>query len=200
MFETVTAEKSLLFLKDDLLVNQFKELASRYPQFHKVPQLGIVKPNDVWIAAFNIWLLLQPDDYNILESAEKTLYYSSNFIILNELKNDHYFKFIKTHPALVTELLFITALYLSEALNQWLTDVLIAEKREDIIIRNRQRSYFEMHTKTEEEVRKFVEDQAAIVKIIMPIITKENALEYLIKNSYDTALTQFSKKNIVVEN
>ncbi|KYG92247.1 hypothetical protein [Metasolibacillus sp. FSL K6-0083] len=200
MFETVTAEKSLLFLEDDLLVNEFKALARKLPQYHSIPQAGTISSNDVWVAAFNIWLLLQPDEYLILESVEKTLYYSSNFIILDELKNDHYFKFIKTHPDIATELLFITALYLAEALSQWLTEVLLAENREDIIIRNRRRSYFEAHKGSDEEVRQFVEDQAAIVKIIMPILTKENTLERLIKNSYDEASTHFHKKNIVVEN
>ncbi|WP_042474042.1 hypothetical protein [Bacillus ndiopicus] len=200
MFETITAEKSLLFLENDRLVNEFKALASKLPQYHTVPQLGLISPDDVWITAFNIWLLFQPDEYLILESAEKTLYYSSNFIILNELKNDHYFKFIKTHPDIADELLFITALYLAQALNQWLEEALIAESREDIIIRNRRLSYFEAHTNSEEDVRKFVEDQAAIVKIIMPIITKENTLECLIKNSYDEASAHFYKKNIVVEN
>lgn len=200
MFETITAEKSLLFLKDDVLVNEFKALANQFSQFHTVPQIGIVTPNDVCISAFNIWLLLQPDEYNILEAAEKTLYYSSNFIILNELRKDHYFKFIKTYPDAAAELHFATAIYLAEALNQWLADILIAEARQDIIIRNRQRSYFEMHTKEEDAVRKFVEDQAAIVKIMMPIITKENILEHLIKNSYDAATAQLAKKNMTVEN
>lgn len=200
MFETITAEKSLLFLKDDVLVNKFKALANQFSQFHTVPQIGMVTPDDVCIGAFNIWLLLQPDEYNILEAAEKTLYYSSNFIILNELRNDHYFKFIKTHPDAAAELHFATAIYLAEDLNQWLADILIAEARQDIIIRNRQRSYFEMHTKEEDEVRKFVEDQAAIVKIMMPILTKENILEHLIKNSYDAATAQLAKKNMTVEN
>lgn len=201
MVEKIPFQKSLFFLEDDLLSTRFEQLADELSQYHDVPTDGFVRQEEIWVGVFNIWLLFQPDKFILIESAEKTMYYSSNYIILNEIRQDHFVHFIKTHPDIAPQVLFLTALFLTQSLNEWLVDILQKENLESILIRNRSRHYFDAHKiRDDEEIKQFIEDQSHIVKAVMPYIAKEGTIELFVKHSYDKAIAHYHKKDIVVEN
>ncbi|MEO4052350.1 hypothetical protein [Solibacillus sp. CAU 1738] len=193
MYTAITAETSLFFIEDDTLAFQFKEIAQKMSMFNNILHAGGVNKEDAWIIAFNIWLMLQPDEYNIIESAEKTIYYSSNFIIFNAMKNDYHIKYIRTSTKKTPEFLYLTALNIAEGLNKWIADVMIRENISSILERNRTRSYFKAHMGTDEEVKQFIKDQALFVKAIIPIIANTKEIERLIKKCCDEATFLYEK-------
>lgn len=196
MYTEISAETSLFFLDDDTLVFKFFAMSEKMSKFDIHLNPGGVDVYDVWIIAFNIWLMLQPDELNIIESAEKTLYYTSNFIIFNAIKKDYHFKYIKTNEIKKPELLYLISVLLAEKLNQWIADIMINANMTDILQRNRTRSYFKSHMGTEDDVKQFIEDQAKFVKAIVPILSTTQQLERIIKKSYDEAVFLYEKEYI----
>lgn len=196
MYTEISSETSLFFIEDNTLVNQFIEISIKMAKYIEELNAGGVNISDAWIIAFNIWLMLQPDELNIIESAEKTLYYSSNFIIFNAIKNDYYFKYIRSNDMNKAELLYLTSVFLAEALNQWIADIMNNENMTDTLERNQTRSYFKAHMGTDDEVNQFLKDQAKFVKAIIPILSTTKQLERMIKQCYDKATLLYEREQI----
>ena len=198
MYMGISTETSLFFIEDNTLVNQFIEISQKMDTYIEELNDGGVNRNDVWIIAFNIWLMLQPDELNIIESAEKSLYYSSNFIIFNAIKNDYYFKYIRSNNIKKSELIYLTSVFIADALNQWIAEIMKNENMTDTLKRNQIRSYFTAHLGTDEEVKQFLKDQAKFVKAIIPIISTTKQIERMIKNSYDQASSIYEKEQFAL--
>lgn len=198
MYMGISTETSLFFIEDNTLVNQFIEISQKMDTYIEELNDGGVNRNDVWIIAFNIWLMLQPDELNIIESAEKSLYYSSNFIIFNAIKNDYYFKYIRSNNIKKSELIYLTSVFIAEALNQWIAEIMKNENMTDTLERNQIRSYFTTHLGTDEDVKQFLKDQAKFVKAIIPILSTTNQLERMIKKCYDQASSIYEKEQFAL--
>ena len=85
MYHSITKQHSLFFI-NDRIVEEFKHMANLMNEFISLEAPKNISLLDKWVSAFNVWVLLQPDDANIIEYLDKTLYYSSNHVIIKLLK------------------------------------------------------------------------------------------------------------------
>lgn len=123
MYREITVDRSILYI-EQYHIDQFNNLAKKYSEFNHLVKEGALNIIDAWIIAFNIWLLLLPEKYHIIHSAEKTLYYSSNFVILNALQENVHFNQLKARENRPELLYYIISLQMATGLNQWILDVM----------------------------------------------------------------------------
>ena len=190
MFDAVTVDRSLFFITQQQ-VEDFKALAVKLAPHYTLNLEGAIFNADVWVTAFNIWLLSQPDEMLVLESAEKTFYYSSNFIVYDHLKNDYHFNYIRTHEERTNELNFILSIHITNELNKYWETLLREYNLADIIEKNRGRSYFDAHHQLGSAMESFVNDQARFVKILVNDIKSNNTFSRIIKDCCDRSLDVF---------
>ncbi|MGE7024090.1 hypothetical protein [Solibacillus cecembensis] len=186
MYHSVTAKRSLFFVKEHHVEN-FKEMAEKMAGFITLSKTGALNLEETWLTAFNIWVLLQPDDELIIESFDKTLYYSTNHIIITALTNDYQFNFIRTHPKSTPELIYISTILLTMALNSWYLKLLTDNHLNDIAERMLHQNYFESHLGEEDAINLFINDQARVVKVLVYELSHTNTFERIIKNACDNA-------------
>ncbi|RKJ60859.1 hypothetical protein D7X33_27335, partial [Butyricicoccus sp. 1XD8-22] len=123
MHDGITVDRSLLYIEQHH-VDKFKTIAKSMKEYNDLITDGGLTKDDCWIIAFNIWLLLNADDeHDIMQSAEKTIYYHANFIILNATIKSNYFKLFK-RKGLSRELLYLASLKIANGINQWIYHVL----------------------------------------------------------------------------
>lgn len=132
---------------------------------------------DMWVSAFNLWVLLHREEENIMESFDKILYYSSNHIMIKALKNDYYFNYFRAHPDTTLEHLYILSILLTKQINNWYVKILKIANQRPLIKRNRQRPYYFMHLKTKEQLQPFMKDQSILVKILIQHLNGSNEFE-----------------------
>lgn len=198
MYREITVDRSILYI-EQCHVDKFIELAQEHEAFnHHLKECGLSR-KDAWIIAFNIWLLLLPDECNIIQTAEKTIYYSSNFIILNAIKDNVHFKNLKRRKDRPESLYYLTALKITSGLNEWYGYVMKKYELNDIFKRNKERIYFDSHKGTKKEVQQFLEDQAKFVKAAVKELNSSDSFEKMIKKACDEAFflykDHFIKKN-----
>ncbi|MEK4424667.1 hypothetical protein [Solibacillus sp. FSL K6-1523] len=186
MYLTVTAERSLFFVEEHHVEN-FKKMAKKMENFITLSQTGALNLEETWLTAFNIWVLLQPDDELIIQSFDKTLYYSTNHIIITALTNDYQFNFIRTHPKSTPELIYTATIFLTMALNSWYLKLLTDNHLNDIAERMLHQIYFESHLGEEDMVHLFINDQARVVKVLVYELSHANTFERIIKSACDDA-------------
>lgn len=186
MYLTVTAERSLFFVEEHH-VEAFKEMAEKMAHFITLSNTGALDLEETWLTAFNIWVLMQPEDEFIIESFDKTLYYSTNHIIITALTNDYHFNLIRTHPKSTPELIYTATILLSMALNSWYLKLLTDNHLNDIAERMLQLNYFESHLGEEDAIHLFISDQARVVKVLVYELSHTNTFERIIKNACDDA-------------
>ncbi|MEK4284704.1 hypothetical protein [Ureibacillus sp. FSL K6-0165] len=192
MYRKITVERSILYI-EQYHVDKFIDLAKQNSQFNYLVKEGALNTIDAWIIAFNIWLLLLPNKYNIIHSAEKTLYYSSNFVILNALQDNVHFnqlKFRENRPEL---LYYIMSLQLATGLNEWILRVMIKHDLTYMIERNKKRIYFDAHLGSEDEIQSFLEDQSKFVKAAVKELHSTNSFDRMIRNAIDEAYKVYNK-------
>lgn len=186
LYHTITAERSLFFVKEHHVEN-FKLMAEKMEDFITLSQTGALNLEETWLTAFNIWVLLQPDDELIIESFDKTLYYSTNHIIITALTNDYQFNFIRTHPKSTPELIYTATIFLTLAVNSWYLKLLTDNHLNDIVERMLHQNYFESHLGEEDAIHLFINDQARVVKVLVYELSHSNTFERVIKNACDDA-------------
>ena len=64
MYNEITVDRSLLYI-DQHHVDTFKSLAKKMSQFNFIIEDGGLRKKDAWVIAFNTWLMLLPDKYNL---------------------------------------------------------------------------------------------------------------------------------------
>lgn len=191
MYNEITVDRSLLYI-DQHHVDTFKSLAKKMDRFNFMIEDGGLPKQDAWIVAFNAWLLLLPDKYNIILSVEKTPYYSSNYVILNELLKDAHFIQLKNRKDASEELFYLAALTLGTKLNKWF---LYIQKKYDLMHlkkRNNSISYFDSHKQSDEEVKRFLEDQAQFVKATIKEMNSTDSFQKTIKQACDDAFVIYT--------
>lgn len=187
MYKEITVDRSLFYIHQHH-VDTFQSIAEKMDNFNYIIEDGGIQKKDAWIVAFNVWLLLLPDKYNIIQSVEKTLYYSSNFIIYNALKENVHFLNFKNRSDATKELYYLASLVIANGLNQWFLDVMNKYDLKDIAEKNNTtRNYFDAHTGTEEEVKQFAEDQARFVKATVKEFNYTNTFDDVLKKSCNVA-------------
>ncbi|KGR78503.1 hypothetical protein [Ureibacillus manganicus] len=185
MQDIISVERSLLYIQQHH-VELFNCTAHEMKEFEYLIKNGGLNENDAWIIAFNIWLLLIPDKNDIIYSAEKTLYYPANFLIMNELVLNYSFKqFKRNHHQKRT--IFIVALSIANGINQWIYLVMEKYNLMDLYERNKARRYFDSHLGNPEEIKILAENQARFVKASVKEL-KTNSFNQMIKNCCDEAI------------
>lgn len=184
MYWEITVDRSILYTEQSH-VDHFVSLAKKYSEFNHLVKEGGLNLIDAWIIAFNIWLLLLPEKYHIIHSAEKTLYYSANFIILNALENNVHFNQLKLRENRPELLYYIISLQMATGLNHWILEVMQKYNLTYLIERNKQRIYFDAHLGTEDEIQTFLEDQSKFVKAAVKEINNTDSFDKMIKQSID---------------
>ncbi len=185
MHDEITVERSLLYIQQHH-VDQFKSIADEMKEFDTIIKDGGLRVNDAWIVAFNIWLLFLPDKNNIIYSAEKTLYYPVNFLLLNALINNSSFQQFKRFQK-SADVIYIASLTITNGINQWIYSVMEKYNLMDIYERSKERRYFDAHLGNREEVKLLSENQARFVKASV-IELQSDTFNQTIKNSCDEAL------------
>lgn len=192
LYREITVDRSLLYI-EQYHIDNFNNLAKKYNQCNHLVKEGALNIIDAWIIAFNIWLLLLPDKYNIIHSAEKTLYYSSNFVILNALQKNVHFNQLKARKNRPELLYYIISLLLATGLNKWILQVMTKYDLTHMIERNKRRIYFDAHLGSEEDLQAFLEDQSKFVKAAVKELNSTNSFDKMIKRAIDEAYKIFNE-------
>lgn len=190
MYNSINVDRSLFYI-DESRVNTFKELARQLNLDYELTLNGAIQNEDVWTTVFNLWLLLHPDEMMILESVEKTFFYSSNYVIYDYLKNDYHFNYIRKHPNQCAELSYIFSVHLTNALNAYWFDLLKAHNMLDIAERNKHRDYFGAHHDDYPELDIFIDDQSHFMKALVQDIRAHNTMADIVKQCSDRALSDY---------
>lgn len=61
MYNQITIEHSLFFIDDSYITN-FQQLAEKMKPLLTIDELGYFNLEDMWIAAFNYWVLSHPEE------------------------------------------------------------------------------------------------------------------------------------------
>ncbi|MCH7321129.1 hypothetical protein LZ480_04425 [Solibacillus sp. MA9] len=188
MYNQITFEHSLFFINEQYVFD-FQQLAEKMNPLLKIPidDTSYYNMKDMWISAFNFWVLLHREEEDIIESFDKILYYSSNHIMFNALKNDYYINYFRSHPDTTLEHIYILSILLTKQINNWYVKILKIANQRPLIKRNQQCHYYLMHLQSKELLQPFMKDQAILVKILIQHLNSSNEFELLVKKCCDEA-------------
>lgn len=118
----LTKESALFFIDG----GQYEEFITLFNDSCKdiVFDKGLLDENDVLLSTFNLWLMLQPGSRGIMESMEKTMYYTSDFMIFDALRKNKHFQQLQLSSATDTLLQCQLACCLANQVNKWLLEKL----------------------------------------------------------------------------
>lgn len=185
MLDEITVERSLLYIQQHH-VELFKSTAQEMEEFEYLIEYGGLNKIDAWIIAFNIWLLVSPNNNHIIYSAEKTLYYPANFLILNALVNNSSFRQLKRYHH-SKETIYIASLSIANGINQWIYSIMENYNLMDMHERCKELRYFDSHLGSSEDKIILAENQARFVKASV-IELKTNSFNQMIKNCCEEAV------------
>ena len=185
MYEEITINKSILYIEQHH-VDTFKKMARKMENYSYLVKEGGISLMDSWIIAFNIWLLLSPDDDLLIKTDEASLYYTANILIYNAIQDDTHFQNLKERTNAAPELYFLSSLILATGLNKWILFVMRKYQLLDIIERTKCRSYFDALNGSEKEIQQFLEDQSQFLKASVQEL-RECSFPQMIKKCCDEA-------------
>lgn len=193
MYKDITVDRSLLYINQHH-VDTFKKIANKMDEFSYIVKAGGINQKDAWIIAFNIWLLLFPDRSHIIQSVEKSLYYSSNFIILNAVIKDPNILILKQRNDATDELLYLTSLTIATGINSWTLYVMEKYNLKYMADKNKKRNYFDAYLGMEEEIKVIIEDEAKFVKALVKELNSTDSFNKMIKNCCENAYSLYLNK------
>ncbi len=185
MYEEITIDNSIFYIEQHH-VDTFKQIASKLDNYSPLLKEGGISLLDGWIIAFNIWLLLLPDDEIIIKTDETSIYYTANLLIHDAIKDDTHFRHLKDRSNAPQELFYLASLLLATGLNEWILFVMKKYRLYDVMKRSQSRKYFNALNDTEKEIQIFLEDQALFVKAAVQEL-REESFSQMIKKYYDKA-------------
>lgn len=199
MIHKITLERSLMYVEQHH-IESFCSMVDKMSAFNYIiKESSIAKEEDLWNIVFTVWLLLLPDKYGITESAQKSINYSSVFVVLNVLKNDPHFQALKNRSNVTEELNYLSALLIANGMNTWALNVVEKHSMEDIFERNKNRLFFEMHKRSKKEIQIFLQAQVKFVKAAIKELSSTNSFEELVKKCCNDAnvlyIVHFGKQN-----
>lgn len=177
MLSNFTIEDSFYYIEQHHL-DTFKEMMTKFSKYNYILKDGSLTVKDSWIIAFHIWLLLLPNN-NIVENVRVAMYYRSLHIIKNELLKNSYFIDLKNSKNASEELLYITALLITNFLNEWTYNILKAHSFQ--VLREKNKSLLDI--KKVIDVKSFFEEEAKIIKILVKEFKNSKQFHELIKKN-----------------
>ncbi|RUL57006.1 hypothetical protein [Lysinibacillus antri] len=187
MYRNLSVDHSLFYIEQHHL-DTFLSIAEQMESYDHIVKEAALHKEDAWAIVFNAWLLLQPDEKNhiLIQSVDKSLIYSSNFIIYQAVTQDSHFQSIKQRKDATPELLFLAALYLATGLNEWFLYVMKTYNISYMAEKNKEQGYFNIQYRTEDEIQSFLEDQALFIKATIQEL-KTDSFSKIIKKSCENA-------------
>lgn len=93
MKHTLTKDASLFFIDE----NQIEEFTNLYNDIFDCLHFeeGLLAEQDIVHNCFNLWLMIQPVSEDVMESMEKTMYYTSDFLIFDAIRKNKVFQQLK---------------------------------------------------------------------------------------------------------
>ncbi|WP_097074574.1 hypothetical protein [Ureibacillus xyleni] len=198
MYHVITVDRSLFYIEQHH-VDTFLSIAEKLKDYSYIVKDGGMTQEDAWVVAFNAWLLLLPDDHIIIQSVEKSLYYSSNYIIYNALRKDNHFQNLKQRKVASPEFFYIASLFFASGLNDWILSVMNKYDLSYMVEKNKELKYFDALEGTESEIQDFLKDQSLFVKAAI-LELKTDSFSQMLKKCCDDAyfffLENFAKQKI----
>lgn len=185
MYEEITIDNSIFYIEQHHL-DTFKNIARKMEGYGDNLLERSPCCKDGWIIAFNVWILFLPDDDLFFKLEEKSLYFSSIFIIYEALKVDGHFQSLKHRGDASPELFFLTSLAVAQGITKWIS--LVAEKYNLPIFSKvyPNRSYFETINRTEVDIKLFLAKESKWVKAIVKEL-RDCSFSHRIKKCSDQA-------------
>lgn len=117
---TLTEEASLFFIDQSV----FKEFSEQFENFdrYSIFDKGLLQEIDVIHHCFNMWLIMQSDEKEVMESMEKTMYYTGDFLIFDAIRKDAGFIKLQKLISGNQQLLCPIAASLANELNVWMLE------------------------------------------------------------------------------
>lgn len=199
MLEEILKDRSLMYIQKEH-VEAFCSIRDKMPEFkYIIKESAVAVEEDVWNIVFTIWLLLLPDKYKIIESVEKSLHYSSVFLVLNILKKNPHFQALRKQSNGTKELNYLASLIITNGINKWTRKIIEDHNITHILERTREHTFFESHKRTKEEVQIFLQDQAKFVKAAVKELSSSDYFTEIIKkccnDAYALHIVHFGKQN-----
>ncbi|RHW38538.1 hypothetical protein D1B33_06580 [Lysinibacillus yapensis] len=183
MYEEITIDRSIFFIEQHH-IDTYKIMASKMKDYSYILNEGSLNKDDAWMIAFNVWILLLPDDDIFFGLEEKSLYYTSIFLIYNAVKEDLHFQKLKQRGDSSPELFYLTSLYVATGIINWVSSV---SEKYNLLHFNKMkfsRSYFDAPNGNEEEVKQFLALQSKCVKAFVREL-KDDVFCHMIKKCCD---------------
>lgn len=136
---TLTEEASLFFIDQSV----FKEFSEQFESIQRYSNFdrGLLREVDIVHYCFNIWLIMQSDKKAIMESMEKTMYYTGDFLILDAIRKDSGFIKIQNFILGNQHLLCPIAKSIANELNIWMFEKM-SELKELSFFNDLDKSYY----------------------------------------------------------
>lgn len=187
MKHTFTKETSLFFINENQIV-EFTSLFENACSF--IPfERGLLHKYDIEHHCFNFWLLLQPNSMDMMESMEKTMYYTSDFLILDAFKKNKRFQTLQRKNNGDTMLLCQLAFCLANQLNKWLLEKMGALQHSSLFNRTINDYYLLFQNDDLWENRHFLDEVSIYTKQVTLALADNRRFEQIF---YD-AIEQFEQ-------
>lgn len=146
---------------------------------------GLLHKYDIEHYCFNIWLLLQQDTINMMESMEKTMYYTSDFLILDAFKKNKRFRTLQRKNAGDMILLCQLAFCLANQLNKWLLEKMHSQQF-STLFNGTSSEYYLLYQKDDLwENRQFLDEVSMYTKQVILALADNRRFEQIFSDAID---------------
>lgn len=181
MINKITIERSLMYVQQHH-IDTFVEIHGGMSKFwYIIEKHEANAEDDVWNLVFNVWVLLMPDKSKVIQSVEKSLYYSANYVVLEALMSDANFQNLKKRSNGNETLNFLSAVMIASGIWTWILNVLEKYSLTDIAERNKKRVFHESHKRAESEIEIHLQDQARLTKAVVKELSTNSFKEKIKK-------------------
>lgn len=179
MKHTLIEEASLFFITRELY-EEFSELLNCHIEYSTL-STGLLNEQDVIHNTFNLWLMMQTEQKEIMESMEKTMYYTGDFLIFDAMRKSKYFhkmlKMIDQDTVLQVQMAF----FLSNQLNTWLSEQMKGQQYSSLF-NEQNTSYFLLFKESDLwENRDFLDEVALFTKKVSSALADKISFEAILK-------------------
>ncbi|TSI05464.1 hypothetical protein [Lysinibacillus sp. BW-2-10] len=197
MNSKITIDRSLMYVQQ-YQIDKFCSIAERMRRFwYIIGNRKNTSEADAWSMVFNAWLILLPDESRIIQSVEKSIYYSPNLLIFEAVKRDKAIQSLKRRSSGNEELNFLLSLKIAIVIGTWAVSVLEKYHLMDIIDRNKTWVNYESHNSAIIDMDSYLKDQARFTKAVVEELNSTNTFQELIKKccseSYALFVENFGK-------
>ncbi|GEK34785.1 hypothetical protein [Kurthia sibirica] len=174
---TLTKDASLFFI-DGNQFEEFSQLMNYTCECHRFEQ-GLLEVEDVVHNSFNLWLMMQPVSKEVMESMEKTMYYTGDFLIFDAIRKHKIFHQLQKSVGNDEVRKCKIATCLANQLNIWLLEKM-GNLKTLSIFQNHSTTYFLLYKRHDLwENRLFLDEIALYTKHITSALSDQLRFEQI---------------------